>query len=143
VITAVLDTNVICSGLLTPAGVPGEIIRRWKAGQFEIVTSEATLSELGRILRSEKIRSRLPMSDFELSEEIAGLGLSKISDPPPLRIDELTDQTDLKFIEAAAVAEADYLVTGDHAVQRLGEYGTTQIVTPRRFLTILEFELAP
>jgi putative PIN family toxin of toxin-antitoxin system len=98
--------------------------------------------ELRRILDYPKIQARLPAtSDIESIFRL--LERSQIEAPPPLRIDELTDQTDLKFIEAAAAAEADYLVTGDHAVQRLGEYGVTQIVTPRRFLTILELEPTP
>jgi predicted nucleic acid-binding protein len=36
----VLDTNVFVSGLLSPNGVPGQILLRFRNGQFEIVTSK-------------------------------------------------------------------------------------------------------
>jgi len=143
VISAVLDTNVICSGLLTPNGVPGRILRYWRSGAFDLVTSEPAVAELQRILGYRKIRTRLPTSVAELEEVFRLLAENEVKEPPELRIDELTDQTDLKFIEAAAAAEADYLVTGDSAVLRLGEYGGTRIVTARRFLTILELEPQP
>ena len=36
----VLDTNVILSGLIKPAGVPGQIVTAWRNGAFRLVLSE-------------------------------------------------------------------------------------------------------
>jgi putative PIN family toxin of toxin-antitoxin system len=96
------------------------------------------LAELRRILGYDKIQRSLPLDEAELDELILLLAENAIDDPPFLFVEALTDKTDLMFLEAAAAAEADYLVTGDSALLRLGTYGVTQIVTPRRFLTILE-----
>jgi putative PIN family toxin of toxin-antitoxin system len=142
VTSVVLDTNVICSGLITPNGVPGKILRNWYDGQFELITSESILDELRRILGYPKIRDRLPLTNALLDEIFDLLEDAVISELSPLIVEDLTDQTDLIFIEAAAASEADYLVTGDRALLRLDSYGVTEIITPRRFLTILEEDVA-
>jgi predicted nucleic acid-binding protein len=49
VIRALLDTNVVASGLLGlphEQSVPGEILRRWLLGRFSLVLSEPILYEL-------------------------------------------------------------------------------------------------
>jgi predicted nucleic acid-binding protein len=53
VIVAVLDTNVLASGILGIArwqSTPGELLRRWQQGAFKHVVSEAILTELVRTL---------------------------------------------------------------------------------------------
>ena len=51
-IVAVLDTNVIVSGLLNSTSTPpGMIFDRWLAGEFEVVLSEAILGEVETTLQ--------------------------------------------------------------------------------------------
>ncbi len=80
------------------------------------------------------------MSELEVEEFLDLMTDYIVANPRALTVEALTDQTDLKFLEAAAAAEADYLVTGDSALLRLESYETTEIVTLRRFLTILELQ---
>ena len=47
-----LDTNVIVSGLLSPKGPPGKLVRAWLDGRYDLLTSEEQLDELRRVLKS-------------------------------------------------------------------------------------------
>ena len=60
---AVLDPNILIAALLAPAGAPAEIIRRWLAGEFELIVSEALLAELERALAYPKFRRRISAED--------------------------------------------------------------------------------
>ena len=51
----VLDTNVIVSSLLSSRGAPAEIVRRWEAEEFEVVTSPVLLKELARALAYDQV----------------------------------------------------------------------------------------
>ena len=42
----VLDTNVFVSGLLSPSGVPGLILARFRSGHFDIATSKDQIREI-------------------------------------------------------------------------------------------------
>ena len=65
----VLDTNVIVSATLSLKGAPAEIIRRWEAEEFEVVTSPPLISEFERVLSYSRVRRSLRLSE----EEIGGL----------------------------------------------------------------------
>jgi hypothetical protein len=49
VIHAVLDANVFASGVLrydSSTSTPGEILRRWLTGAFEVATSDPPITEI-------------------------------------------------------------------------------------------------
>ncbi len=48
-------------------------------------------------------------------------------------IDVLTDISDNKFLELAAVSSADYLITGNTVDFTITEFEYTKIVTPREY----------
>ena len=56
----VLDTNVFVSGLLSPKGVPGAILLRFRQGAFEIVTSRAQIREIQAVLKRPSLARALP-----------------------------------------------------------------------------------
>jgi putative PIN family toxin of toxin-antitoxin system len=47
------------------------------------------------------------------------------------------DPDDDKVIECAVVGKADYIVTGDHHLLVLGQYGNISIVKAAQFISIL------
>mgnify|MGYP000926768177 CR=1 FL=1 len=59
---AVLDTNVIVSGLISPPGPPGQLLEIWLDGRLDLVTSEALLAELERVVRRPRVTLRLPQN---------------------------------------------------------------------------------
>ena len=57
---AVLDPNVVISGLLSRDGSPAQTLLAWREGRFELVVSPLLLGELARALAfgSSEHRSR-------------------------------------------------------------------------------------
>jgi predicted nucleic acid-binding protein len=49
-VRAVLDPNVIISGLLSPAGNAAQLLAAWGRGEFELIVSNGLLEELARAL---------------------------------------------------------------------------------------------
>ena len=57
---AVVDVNVLISGVLSAKGPSAEILRASRDGQFELVVSEMLLAELERTLAYPKLRKQIP-----------------------------------------------------------------------------------
>jgi putative PIN family toxin of toxin-antitoxin system len=133
-VRAVLDPNVLVSALLSRHGAPARIVERWLAGEFELVASEALLTELERTLAYPRLRSRVP------AEEAAGFiallrnAALSAADPenPPQRSPDPGDDDLL----ALAEAEQAVLVSGDGHL--LGLASRFPIESPRGFLEVLE-----
>jgi uncharacterized protein len=129
-VRAVLDTNVLLSGLACPGSVPGRIVTAWRNGSLEVVLSHLILDELRRVLPKLVHRHGLNKSEiadlvdclsFEAELVEIGTGLEPA----------LTDPTDQPVLGTLRTAQADYLVTGDKALLALApQY---PIVTPAQF----------
>ena len=52
----VLDTNVFVSALISKGTPPDVLYQAWDAGSFQLVTSNAQLGELERVLTYAKLR---------------------------------------------------------------------------------------
>ncbi len=144
---AVLDANAIASGVLrygSPASAPGEILRRWLTGSFELVTSESLIIEIERTLLTNpyfaaRVNRAAGARWVSLLNELATQTVMTVA------VTGVASHPEDDLVLAAAVSAAvDYLVTGDKQMQRLGNYQGVAIVSPRDFLTVLEQEeLAP
>ena len=126
----VLDTNVLVSGLLTPFGPCGEIVRMLTSGVFVPCVDARILLEYDEILR----RPRFGFAPAQVEVVMAymrTLAQPYATVPLPL---SLPDDDDDPFLEVAIAAKAEALVTGNKAHfppdRRLG----VRILTPREFL---------
>lgn len=130
---AVLDVNVLVSGLLAPAGASALLIRRWLAGDFEIVVSERLLAELGRALAYSKLRARVPDA---AAAEFTGLlrATATIRPDPPNAARQSRDPGD-DYLIALAESSAAILVTGDKDILDLSV--SRPILTPAGFVARL------
>ena len=105
----VLDTNVIVSGLLAPAGPPGRVLDLLSSKRIVALYDDRMLSEYRKVL---------PRPGLRLSADVVGATLDFIQregvlvSAPPLRID-LPDPDDRAFIEVAVEGRAVALVTGN------------------------------
>ncbi len=52
------DTNIFVSGTILSYGIPFEILRSWRRQEFILVTSEAIIAEIQRVLRYPRIRDK-------------------------------------------------------------------------------------
>ena len=137
---AVLDANVLVSGLIRPEGPPGRLlVRLLRDSAFELVASPATLDELRRSLRYPRIRKYLRLPEEELDLWVDALGaIAVIVEGKVTRRVVMADPDDDIYIAAATDGLADYIVTGDHHLLDLADHEGIRIVTPRRFLSLLE-----
>lgn len=139
-ILAVLDTNVVLSGLVgfsRPDSPPGAILRAWRARRFELVISRPILDELERVLRRPYFRGRISEDDVDaarrLFEEEALVVLSG-----DRVVGLATHPADDLIVSTALAAAADYLVTGDRAFREsAGAISRPTVLSPREFLTVL------
>ena len=136
---AVLDVNVLVSGFPTGENAPGLLIEYWLAGRFGLVVSEHLLAGTQRAWTKVYFRRRYSASD--LANAVDLLRSRSVLVTPTDDVQGVADDWEDDLVFATAVAgQADYLVTGDNGLLRLGTFRGTRIVTLREFLSLLESE---
>ena len=129
--TVVIYTNVWISGLVF-GGNPEKVIRHFVDGRLFVVTAEELLSELRR-----KISQQFPLFvpnqallEASIREEAILVQLGAVDVAVSRDID------DNKFIEAAIIGNADYIVSGDKDLLVLKHYKKIKIIKPAEFLQL-------
>lgn len=134
----VLDTNVYVSGTILARGTPFEVLEAWRQQGYILVTSEAILAEIERVLRYPRIRDRYHISEADIAGLLASLHadalvMSGTQSIPPI----CSDPDDDKFLACAVEAQADCIVSGDPDLLILGSYEGVAILKPHEFLARL------
>lgn len=135
----ILDTNILISALLKPASAPGELIVRWRAGDFMVVTSEKLLDELERVLNYRKFaRSGIASSKAtrQLKEDLREVSL-RFESSQEIRVVG-RDPSDDKFIALGVAMEVDFIISGDNHLLEIGSHAGIRILTPSEFLLLLD-----
>ena len=105
----VLDTNVVVSGLLNPAGATGQLLLAVRDGRIRAAWTPSILSEYASVLRRPKFGFPQPfVANFIGSFAEAW----EIKRSPKLRV-ELPDRSDEIFLAAALGTTDKVLVTGN------------------------------
>ena len=125
----VLDTNIIVSALLVPAGTQAAVLLLALQGHVALYVSSPILAEYEEVLR----RPRLKLTPQHIQEALAGIRKVAHHVTPTQTLSISAHESDNRFLECADAAQADYLVTGNtrHFPQ---SYKTTTVVTGRHFL---------
>lgn len=128
----VVDTNVLISALLAPAGKPAEVMRQLAASEATLLVSRVTFLELAsRLARPKFDRYRTPEQMDRYLEWLAELAEWV---KPSIRISDCRDPDDNRFLEVLVAGEGDVLVTGDSDLLELDPYEGKAILTPAGFL---------
>lgn len=125
-----LDTNVLVSGMLVPEGAPARLLQGWLDGFFQLVTSEAQLRELARVLAYPRLQKRIdPDQASVILDSLATLATLVA----PGAVEPLSGDPDDDVLLAVAIAaSADLIVSGDRShVLPLGSAGGISIVSAR------------
>ncbi len=131
---AVVDVNVLISGILSAKGSSAEILRASRDGQFELVISENLLAELERTLAYPKLRKRIraeKAAAFLSWVRAHGRLAVAPASPPPVSSRDPDDD----YLLALAIDRRAYLVTGDQDLLILSN--DLPILTPAQFATKL------
>ena len=138
----VLDTNVIVSRFLSPAGAPAKVLDLWKKkGYFDVVVSEEILQEYARALTYPHIQARHQIPAREIETNIHTFSDIAILVVPTEQITIVKDDPDDNtFIACALAGNAEYIVSGDRDLLTVRTYKGIRILTPATFLTLIEHE---
>lgn len=120
----VIDTNTLVSAFGW-GGSPGTVVDAVTAGRVTLVTSPPLVAELARVLRYPKLAGVFPDPDrlVTLVEQVAAIV------HPAMRLTVLADEPDNRVLEAAAVGQANAIVTGDRALRALDRFHDIPIYT--------------
>jgi putative PIN family toxin of toxin-antitoxin system len=131
----VLDTNIYISALMF-GGLPGSLLDLAFLQSFVLVISPALLDEL-----DEKLRFKFGVSAKDTASIRAKLESKAEIVRPDMVLHVTQDDPDNnRVLECAVKGSADYIVTGDRHLLKLGSYEAISIVTVRQFLDAAEAE---
>ncbi len=130
----VLDTNIIISGLLSETGPPGQLLRLWLEGKFELATSKSQLGELARVFDYKKIQIRI--SSDQARDFLGHIdALAFVVDTLPI-VDLSPDPDDNPILSTAIETKADFIVSGDKPdLLSLKKVEGIPIITARKALS--------
>jgi putative PIN family toxin of toxin-antitoxin system len=131
--SAVIDTNVMVSALLKSTGAPGKILDLWVQGRFGLVVSQEILDEYFEVLVRKGIEPDLVGVLSRRMSRYAHL----LAPKERLNVVE-QDASDNKFLECAVEGSANHIVSGDRHLLALKRFRETEIVTPTRFLKLVQ-----
>lgn len=127
----VLDTNIVVSGLLSPFGSSGKIVRMAASGDIELYYDARILCEYRDVLLRPKF-SFVQIHIEYLLDQIKACG--HIVAAKPL-VKRLPDADDEPFLEVALEGKAQYLVTGNLKHYPKKQQGIL-VVSPAEFLEV-------
>jgi putative PIN family toxin of toxin-antitoxin system len=136
----VIDVNVLVSAAISPNGNPYRILELWHAGRFDVVTSDHIITQVTIKLQADRIARRyhLTVSAIRAFTGPLRTDARKVNVSPSDLLPVTGDPEDDTVLAAARLGRAKYLVTGDTRLQAIGTYEGVTIVSPRRFLEMLD-----
>ena len=126
----VLDTNVLVSGLLTPFGASGEVVRLVSAGVLVVQYDSRILLEYQNVLSRPKFQFDPENVNTFLTyikqngQVVSGIPLKK----------RLPDRDDEPFLEIAIAAQAACLITGNRKHFPKASRQNLKIFSPSEFI---------
>ncbi len=113
---------------------PGSFLDLVFLGSFLLVTSPVLLDEL-----EEKLQLKFKVSPEDVDLIRTRLQINALVVKPGIVLDIVGDDPDdNRVLEAALAGEADYVVSGDRHLLKLGSVEGIPILTTRQFMDIVE-----
>jgi len=130
--TAVFDTNILISALLSTRSNPFRCLALAKIGKIESITCQEILDEFAEKL-IVKFKFSQEMTQAAVEEVASFSRVIKIS--KTLKVVE-ADPDDDMVIECAVVGNATHIVTGDKHLLSIARYGSIEIVNATDFVAL-------
>jgi putative PIN family toxin of toxin-antitoxin system len=132
----VLDTNLVLSALVFANGRVAALRAAWQSGRCQPLASQATASELVRVLAYLKFKLAADEREELLADYLPCCRSVTVPERLP-KLPQCRDVHDQMFLALAAVGKADCLVTGDKDLLVLAPEFNRPIVTVDAFLAQL------
>jgi len=137
-IRAVIDTNILVSGVIKPTGAAGRLMGLLRLGHFIFVYSPSTMEEVIRVLSRPRIQRKYGITDDDVRTVAQLLILRGMEVIPTEHITACRDAKDNIFLEVAVAGQVDVLVSGDEDLLVLHPFRGIPILTVRQFLANLD-----
>jgi len=134
----VLDTSVVVSAVISPAGPNARLFDLIIARQIRPYLTDAVLAEYTRVFEYERLKHLDRRRIARLCGALERVGV-KVRPAGRLRISG--DDEDNRVYECAVAARADYIVT-ENARHFRTPYKTTKIITAGALLKLLDEDAA-
>jgi len=131
-VRVVFDTNVYVSAFVIPGSLSDDAYYRARAGDVDLFTSVAILTEL-----ASKLREKFDWSEDRIRAALKAISRTAqvVKTTPHLSI--VHDPPDNRILECAEKVAADLIVTGDPHLLKLRRVGHAGVVRVSTFLRIL------
>ncbi len=133
----VVDVNVLVPALLRPDTPPAHVVRSWRGGEFELVTSPHLISELTRVTARLPLAGRLDGAAPDALVAALDTHAIAVDDPGTLERIVRRDPEDDYLVALARAAAAHLIVTGDRHLLDLADLDPPAL-DPGRFVGLLE-----
>jgi len=125
----VVDSNVYISALVF-GGVPQKVFDLIESRDgLDLCISQPIMDEVAEVLAR-----KFEWTEAELDAFLPPLWQQCLIVAPTVTVKLCDDPDDNRVLECAQAAAARFIVTGDDDLLRLGQFGSTEIVTPRGFV---------
>ena len=114
------------------------MLHRLRQRDYTLLLSRATLNEIVEVLHRPRLRSKYQLSDEVLRAAIRLIVVRSELVHPDVQITVCRDPKDDKFLEVAVAGQADVIVSGDEDLLTLTPFTNIPIVSPARFLALLD-----
>jgi putative PIN family toxin of toxin-antitoxin system len=138
---AVVDTNILVRSIIKPQGSVGPVLQRLRRREYTLLLSRATLDELVDVLHRPRLRVKYGLTDSGLRAVIRLIVLRSELVRSNERAAVCRDPKDDMFLEVAVAGNADVIVSGDEDLLILDPYAGIPIVSPGRFLAMLDLAM--
>jgi putative PIN family toxin of toxin-antitoxin system len=132
----VADTNVIVSALVF-GGVPRKVLELVDRGFCDLFYSEAIRGEVRRVLHD-----KFGWSSSRLATILPAFWRIGALVAPRCTVWEVSDDPDDdRILECALECDANFVISGDRHLLKLGEWRSVTIISPRQFLDIADTDI--
>ena len=141
-IRAVLDTNVIVSGVILRRGAPFAILEAWRSGAFRLVTSGTQRAELADVLNRPKFARDYGLGRPDIDAILNRLDRDAEHVTPASSVPiQVRDPDDEHILAVAFGGSIDVIVSGDKDLLILAgdaRLGSIRVVDPPTFAAFAE-----
>jgi len=137
--SVVLDVGQYVSAVIHQGGHPAQILEAWETQQFDLLISPPILADIHRVLHYPRLLKLHRWNSERIDKFIQILTTDTVLTHGQLDVDVVKeDPDDNKIIACAVEGRADYIVSSDVHLAKLGSYQGIMIIPPRHLLTELE-----
>ncbi len=136
---AVIDTNLLVSGLFSKNTVSSMLQDHWINLDFILVTSIDIIKEVNRVFHYPRIQQRFKPRDENIRRFFKLVFRKALITKDRYKTDRITDDsTDNKFLACALEGQADYILSRDPHLRNIKHYQGIQIIDATTFINKIE-----